>query len=104
MIPTPHKIEILKTNGELDIWGEPTISETIPLQGNIRSESKIVINSNGEEVVSNFTILFVGFVDITVNDKVRFIEPNAEVVESKPIQVKFLRDLDGSVAFTKAVL
>lgn len=103
MIPTNHKIEILKA-GELDIWGEPTIGETIMIDGNLRSESKIVKNNNGEEVVSNYTILFVGFVDVKLTDKIRFTEPNNQVIEMPPIQIKFMRDLDGSVAFTKVVL
>lgn len=103
MIPTPHQIEILKAD-EPDIWGEPTYSEKIPVNGNIRSANEVVVNQYGEEVVSKHTILFKGFVDITVNDKVKFTEPNGQIVESSPIQVKFMRDLDGSVKFTKVVI
>jgi hypothetical protein len=103
MIETPHKIEIIKA-GELDIWGKPTNAETLLLEGNLRSSTKVVTNANGEEVVSNYTILFVGYVDVTVNDSIRFQEPNGEVIESLPIQVKFMRGLGGSVAFTKVVL
>jgi hypothetical protein len=103
MIPTPHKIELLKA-GELDAWGDPTISETIQLDGNLRTETKVVKDANGEDVLSSYTILFVGFVDVTLNDKIRFTEPNGQVVEKAPIQLKFMRDLDGSVGFTKVVL
>ncbi|WP_427036500.1 hypothetical protein [Cytobacillus pseudoceanisediminis] len=103
MIPTPHKIEILKA-GDLNVWGEPSVAETIQVNGNIRTQSRVVKNNQGEEVVSSYTVLFVGFVDITSNDKIRFTEPNGEVVEIAPITVKFMRDLDGSVGFTKAVL
>lgn len=103
MIETPQKIEILKT-GEHDIWGDPTISETIPVNGNLRSQTQIVRDDRGEEVVSNYTILFVGFVDISTDDKIRFIEPNNHVVETNPLQVKFMRDLDGSISFTKVVV
>lgn len=103
MIPTPNKIDVLKA-GTLDSWGEPTIGETIHIDGNLRSESKVVANNHGEEVVANFTVLFVGFVDLNTNDKIRFTEPNGAIVEKAPINVKFMRDLDGSVAFTKAVL
>lgn len=103
MIPTNHKIEILKA-GTLDAWGEPTITETIQIEGNLRTQSKVVTNNYGEEVVSNFTILFIGFVDVKLKDTFRFTEPNGEIVEKSPIQLKFMRDLDGSVGFTKVIL
>jgi len=103
MIPMPHKIELLRM-GEPDIWGESTIEETVQLNGNIRSRTQVVTNSYGEEVISNYRVLFHKFVDVKTKDKIRFTEPNGEVIESEPIQVKFMRDLDGSVAFTKAVL
>jgi hypothetical protein len=102
MIPTPHSITIIKSN-DLDAWGEPIAGETIELQGNLRSQTKVVRNTNGEEVVSSYTILFIGFVDIKHDDKIQFIEPNNDVKEYKPIEIKFMRDLDGSVAFTKVV-
>jgi hypothetical protein len=103
MIPTPHKIEVLKA-GQLDVWGDPTITETIQLDGNLRSQSQVVENAHGQEVVANYTVLFIGFVDVNTNDKIRFTEPNGAIVEKSPIQVKFMRDLDGSIGFTKAVL
>lgn len=103
MIPTPHEIEVLKA-GETDIWGETTLTEILPLNGNIRSQTRVVTDSNGKEVVSNFTILFKGFVDIKTKDVIRFTEPNGEIVEMKPLQVKFMRDLDGSVAYTRVIV
>lgn len=103
MIPTNAKIEILKS-GKPNVWGETPIVETIQIDGNLRSETKVVTNTLGDEMISNYTILFVGFVDVTTKDKIRFTEPNDEVIEKAPINVKFMRDLDGSVGFTKAVL
>jgi hypothetical protein len=100
MIPTPHSITIIKSNG-LDAWGEPIAGEAIEIQGNLRSQTKVIRNNNGEEVVSSYTILFIGFVDVKHDDKVQFVEPNGEVKEIAPINVKFMRDLDGSVAFTR---
>ncbi|MDC3413964.1 hypothetical protein [Terrihalobacillus insolitus] len=100
MIPTPHSITVIKSNG-LDAWGEPIEGEVIEIQGNLRTQTKVVRNNNGKEVVSSYTILFVGFVDVKHEDKVRFTEPNGEVKTLDPINVKFMRDLDGSVAFTR---
>lgn len=103
MIPTPHSIDLLKSGG-LNIWGEPTEGVEIPLQGNIRSQSKFVRNRQGQEVVSEYTVLFIGVVDITHEDKIRFVEPNGEVKEYQPITIKFMRDLDGTAKFTKVVV
>lgn len=103
MIETPHEITLIKT-GEPDAWGEPSILEEIPLKGNIRSVHKLVRDDRGEEVVANFTIVFRGYVDVKNSDKIRFVEPNGVTVETHPIQVKFMRDFSGSVAFTKVVM
>lgn len=102
MIPTPHTIKILKSGG-IDSWGDPIDGETIELKGNLRSQSKIVRNNEGQEVVSNYTVLFKGFEDIRHEDRIQFVEPNGEVKTIRPILIKFMRDLDGSVKFTKAV-
>lgn len=103
MIPLPHDIKVLKV-GEPDIWGKPAVEKELELKGNIRSRTQVVTNNQGEEVISNYRILLRRVVDVRMSDKIRFVEANGEVVESEPIQVKFIRDLDGSVAYTKVVL
>lgn len=100
MIPMHTSISIIKSD-DLDVWGKPIAGETIDLKGNLRSQTKVVTNTNGEEVVSYYTILFEGFVDIRHADKVCFIEPNGEEKILQPIVIKFMRNLDGTVAFTK---
>ena len=103
MIPMNVAIEIIKA-GEPDIWGETSVDEIIVKKGNIRSQTKVVTDGNGEEVVSNFTILFVGFVNVTMDDKFKFVEPNGRIIEKSAIDIKFMRNWDGSIGFTKAVL
>lgn len=103
MIPTHNEIDVIKA-GELDMWGDPQAEEEKTYQGNIRSQMQVVTNSYGEEVVSNYTILFSGLVSLTTNDKIRFVEANGETIETNPISVKYMRDLDGTVGYTKAVL
>lgn len=103
MIPTTVDFEIVKSAG-LDVWGEPIAGETIFLKGNLRSQTKTVENSYGDEVVSEYQVLFVGFVDVNQEDEIRFTEANGEAKEFQPITVKHMRDLDGSVGFTKVAL
>ena len=100
MIPMNTSISIIKSAG-LNAWGNPIEGETIELKGNLRSQTKVVVNNNGEEVVSSYTILFKGFVDVKHDDQVCFVEPNGEEKKIQPISIKFMRDLDGSVAFTR---
>lgn len=103
MIPMTQDIKV-SIVGEPDIWGKPEVLEERHLKGNLRSHSKIIIDQNGKEVVSEFTILFKGFVKMTVHDFITFTEPNDVTIESNPIQVKFMRDLSGKVAFTRVNL
>lgn len=100
MIPFRHDVEIIKSGG-LNDWGEVVAGETLELKGNIRSRTNIVVSLEGKETVSTFNILFEGFVKIVHKDKIRFVEPNEEIITSPPIAIKYLRDIDGSVAFTK---
>lgn len=102
MFPTPHEIEILKA-GDPDIWGETVYTDRLELNGNLRSQTQVITDSKGKEVVANYTILFKGFVDVKTKDKIRFIEPNNEVVEKNPHLVKFMRDFNGSVVATKVI-
>lgn len=103
MIPTYHSIDVIKA-GETNVWGDVGVSKSITKKGNIRSKTKVVTDTNGKEVVSNYTVLFIGMVNVTTHDTIKFTEPNGKVVEMSPITVKFLRDIDGSVGYTKAVL
>lgn len=103
MIPFTEPIELIKA-GELDIWGNPSLGETIELRANLRSETKVVKDGNGNEQVSAFTLLFVGVVDIRNEDTIRFTEANGEIIEMNPISVKFMRGLDGQPKYTKVVL
>lgn len=104
MIPTNHDIDVIKAGDDLDIWGNPIGNEPKHLKGNLRSQTGIVRDGNGEERVYQYSVLFVGYIDITTDDSIRFVEPNGEVVETLPLKVKFMRGLDGQVGFTKAVL
>ena len=103
MIPTPHKVTVMRGE-EVDVWGDVVQTESFDLDANVRSRIQVVTSIEGKEVVSNFTVLFVGLVGITEQDEIRFTEPNGMVVTMQPISVKFMRDLDGSVGYTKAVL
>lgn len=103
MIPTPHKVTIV-TGEEVDVWGDVVQTDSYEIDANIRSQIQVVTSIEGKEVVSNYTILFTGLVGITEQDEIRFTEPNGRDVTMQPISVKFMRDLDGSVGFTKVVL
>jgi len=104
MIPTNHEIIVSKAGEVLDIWGNPIEVEPVSIFGNLRSEMGIMKDANGDERTYNYTVLFVGFIDIGTDDRIEFLEPNNELVSLLPIKVKFMRDLDGSVGYTKVVL
>ena len=103
MIPTNHQVEISKATGDLDVWGNYETSEPLFKKANIRSQSGIEKDSNGEDKAYSYRILFIGFEDITHDDTIRFVEPNGEVVGARPIAVKFLRGITGNVGYTKVV-
>ncbi|WP_163530883.1 hypothetical protein [Halobacillus ihumii] len=103
MIPTPHDIQIVKAEG-LDIWGDPIAGETLNLKGFVRSKTTVNDRTEGEDVVPEYTILFIGFVDVVHADEVRFTEPNGEVKTDQPNNIKFMRNIDGKVSFTKVVV
>lgn len=102
MIPINHKVVWTPSLG-LDVWGDPKPSEPVELGCNVRSETKVVKNQNGEESVSTMQILFIGLQSVKVGDQFTFVEANGDVLEMSPIDVKFMRDLDGSVAYTRVL-
>lgn len=104
MIPTNHEIIVSKSGDDLDIWGNPIEVEPVSIFGNLRSEMGIAKDANGDEQTYNYTILFIGFEKIGTEDRIEFLEPNDELISLLPIRVKYMRDLDGSVAYTKVVL
>lgn len=102
MIPINHTVTWTPSLG-LDVWGDPKPSEPVELECNVRSETKMVKNQQGQEVVSTLQVLFIGLVSVKYADSFTFVEANGEVLEMTPLNVKFMRDLDGSVEFTKVV-
>lgn len=104
MIPFNHEFKHVVASDELDVWGNPTGDITVVLYGNLRSQMGIARDSNGEEKSFNYTALFEGIIDIKQGDRIEFIEPNGETVRLEPIQIKFMRGLDGNVKYTKVVL
>lgn len=102
MIPTNQEVELIKSD-VLNDWGEPVAGETVPMKCNLRSQSKTTTNTDGQEVVSEYQIVFIGFVGIDQSDTIRFTEPNGQTKGFEPITVKYMRDLGGSIAFTKVV-
>ena len=104
--PTNCEVQIIRTSGDLDIWGNSgeVQSEAYRARLVFNSEERTSTIEGGHEIKCEATIYFIGAVHLTLNDEVSFIDylGNTRILKLKSIQYK--ADLSGKVIYTKVVV
>jgi hypothetical protein len=103
LVPMKDSITIVKSDG-IDGWGEPIPGETITAKGRVTENTAVVINQNGEEVASRFSILLPASVIVGYGDEVSFIDSTGATVNGNPVAIKAIKDYVGKVILRKVNL
>lgn len=88
----------------IDAWGNPTYKEPINYKCRIDENSKLVVNQQGHEVVSNIQILIGGAVAITYDDEITFTSATGQLITKKPVSVGTIKGISSKVLFTEVSL
>lgn len=102
MIALNDKLTIKTTT--LDDWGQPVAGNPIEYDCRYTSKKEVVTDQNGEEITSDASFLIKGLAKISFKDLVYFVEPDGNIIEKQPEDIRFLRDLSGEILFTKVVV
>ncbi|MBA4547687.1 hypothetical protein H1R82_07325 [Thermoactinomyces intermedius] len=102
-IPMKDKIKITKLEG-IDGWGEPIWGESREVKGRISEQTRIVLNQNGEEVSSRYTLYVSPKEVIRYGDKIEFTDSSGLTISGEPLSIKAIKDYGGKVILRKVSL
>ncbi|MZP28690.1 hypothetical protein GTO91_03020 [Heliobacterium undosum] len=95
---------LIRRSGELDIWGNPALSEPVAYLCRLDSSSKRMTNANGQEIVLTAEILLKGLAPVEYGDQLEWTDELGRTTRKNPVRIDVLRDFSGKPLFTKVVV
>jgi hypothetical protein len=103
IVPMKDTVTIVKSGG-VDGWGEPIPGETITTKGRVSEKTTMVVNQNGEEIKSRYSILLPPKVIVEYGDEVSFVSSSGATITGNPESISAVKNFGGKVIFRKVNL
>jgi hypothetical protein len=106
-IPMNDTASIYSQTGELDSWGQPTLTKTITnkkCQINYNTDLTKISGNDGMTTTMSATILFNGQVLICNGDYAEFTTDMGVTKQYKIVEVLFVKDYGGKILGTRVVM
>lgn len=86
------QIIVNKASVGVDRWGNPIVVSPLSYRCRINEESKSITDDNGEEVVSQAEIRFIGLVTINYQDELEWVDSMGINQKNEPKKVLTVKD------------
>lgn len=100
----PLKDDVTITKMEIDGWGDPIPGEVINAKGRVNERTTLVVNQNGEEISSRYTVYLDKNTIVGYGDEISFTDSAGLKVRATPEAIKAVKDYGGKVVIRKVNL
>lgn len=102
LIPMNDRVTVV-TPGEFDDWGRPGEGTRTEYACRLDYQTEVVKADNGNDELAKATILLDGFVPVTTDDTLEWVDDYGEHT-ARPLSVSPIKDLSSKVLMTKVVV
>lgn len=107
-IPLPHKVQLVKSQDELDDWGLPVedSANELYLRARISYNTKreSISLANGEEITYTAVILLEGLPNVEYSDIVKWTDDFSRSHAVNPIEITYKHDMSGNPVAVRVVV
>lgn len=100
LIPLQDQVTVVTSSG-IDNWGVPIEDKAFTYNCRMTEKSEKVLNNNGEEVISKTRFIIEGVADVDYDSTIEWVDSIGYEQSDSPLSIGFIKDMDGTVLFTK---